>query len=238
MRLKIAALRLLFVLAIMALAGFATRPLALVATRSLPLLGGGQDAAKSAVFSMLGGYRDILASLIWVSAYVYWEREDIAKCMPKLDLAVALDPGNVNFWNMGATIIAFDSPHWIFAKRPTTDKMERNVRLRQGRLGLEFIDRGIALNPKSLRLRLTKSIILEKVFDDKEAVLKCYEDMMKLGRVPIFIVRNYARSLEDVGKVDEALRVLEENRGNFDKSHPAYEFYLAHIRELKNKLEK
>lgn len=238
MRLRIAAFRILFVLAIMALAGVATRPLAMVAMRSAPVLGGGQDAAKSAVFSMLGGYRNILASLIWVSAYVYWEREDIAKCMPKLDLAVALEPGSVNFWNMGATIIAFDSPHWIFSKRPTTENIERNVRLRQGRLGLDFIDRGIALNPKSLRLRLTKSIILEKVFDDKEAVLKCYEEMMKLGRVPIFVVRNYARSLEDVGKTKEALQVLEENRDNFDKSHPAYEFYLAHIRELKNKLGK
>lgn len=238
MGLKTTVFRTFIVLFVMAIVGLCTRPLAELAMRSAPVLGKGQSAAKSAVFSMLGGYRNIAASLIWVSAYVYWEREDIAKCMPKLDLAVALEPGSVNFWNMGAMIIAFDSPHWIFSKRPTSDRVEKNIRLRQGKLGLEFINRGIALNPKSLRLRLTKSIILEKVFDDKQAVLKCYEDMMKLGKVPIFVVRNYARSLEDVGKVREALQVLEENKDNFDKSHPAYQFYLGHIQELKNKLNK
>ena len=77
----------------MALVGFCTRPLAELAMRSAPVLGKGQSAAKSAVFSMLGGYRNIAASLIWVSAYVYWEREDIAKCIPKLNLAVDLEPG-------------------------------------------------------------------------------------------------------------------------------------------------
>ena len=91
---------------------------------------------------------------------------------------------------------------------------------------------------RNLMLQNTETNSLEKVFDDKQAVLKCYEDMMKLGKVPIFVVRNYARSLEDVGKVREALQVLEENKDNFDKSHPAYQFYLGHIQELKNKLNK
>lgn len=230
--------RVALAILILGLVGLLSSPLARIIAPVNFSSATGQNAAKNLVFSMLGGYRNIAASLIWVSAYVSWENEDISKCIPKLDLAVSLEPKSVNFWNMGATIIAFDSPHWIFSSRHTSDKMQKKVRQKQGRLGLEFIDRGIAINPKSLRLRLTKSIILEKVFDDKEAVLKSYEDMMALGKVPIFIVRNYARSLEDLGRFNEALQVLEQNKDNFDKTHPSYQFYEEHIAELKNKLKK
>lgn len=236
MKFNLAALRIFAALAIMTATGFMASPLARICTAKNVAQLSANSAAQDALFAMLGGYRKILASLVWVDAYLYWEKEDIAKCMPRLDLAVGLDPSNVGFWNMGATIIAFDAPHWIFDARHASEKMQKIIRQKQGRAGIDFLERGIKLNPKSLRLRITKSLILEKVFDDKVGVLNCYEEMSKLGRVPIFVVRNHARSLEDLGRYKEALSLLQKNAKNYDKNHPSYEFYLRHIEELQNKL--
>lgn len=230
-------LRLLAAAAVLLAAGAALSPLKDAASgggrRGLPAAAAPGDAL---IFGILGGYRPVLADFAWLQAYVAWEKSDMAGCLSNMDLAVRLDPGTSAFWNLGSGIIAYDTPHWILDSRPHTPLQEKNVRMRQGRIALDFLDRGLAAVPGSRRLQLDKALIYERVFSDGKSALKCYEAAAR-GDAPMFVVRDYARALEGDGRLAEALEVLEAAAPRFDKKHPAYAFYERHMDELKNKLE-
>lgn len=192
--------------------------------------------ARSALFSLFGGYRGFIADFAWLKAYMAWEKSDLSRCIANIELAVSLDPENITFWNLGAGIIAYDTPHWIFDGKHTTPMLQDVVRRRQGKLALEFLDRGLEAIPSSRRLKLDKALIYEKIFHDKFSALNCYKEACD-SSAPIYVVRDYARALEDCGKDEEALKLLESRANSFDKNHPSYEFYLEHINYLRNKLK-
>ena len=226
-------LRILLGAAVLLAAGLAAAPLAKIAAgRGAKRSFGG----KSAMFAMLGGYRQAAADFVWIKAYLAWERRDYQKCLSRMELATEIDPENVLFWNLGAGIIAYDTPHWFFDDRAASPAIKKSIRRRQAKVALEFLDRGLKANPKSRRLKLDKALIYEKVLGDMPAVLACHKAACDEG-APIYVVRGYAGMLEDCGKPEEALKLLRERAGSFDKSHPSYEFYLEHIRHLENKLK-
>lgn len=226
-------LKFLFVAAVLLVAGFFASFFAGGRNLNAPQK---KFDARTAVFSLFGGYRGFIADFSWLKAYMAWEKSDLSKCLSNIELAVSLDPENITFWNLGAGIIAYDTPHWIFDGRNTTPMLQKVVRERQGRLALEFLDRGLKAVPHSRRLKLDKALIYEKVFNDKLAALECYKAACD-ATAPIYVVRDYARALEDCGRDAEALRLLEERADFFDKSHPSYDFYFEHINYLKNKLK-
>ena len=226
-------LKFLFVAAVLFAAGFSASFLAGVGKTGSPKK---SLDARSALFSLFGGYRGFIADFAWLKAYMAWEKSDLSKCLSNIEHAVSLDPENITFWNLGAGIIAYDTPHWIFDSRRTTPMLQKVVRERQGRLALEFLDRGLKAVPQSRRLKLDKALIYEKVFNDKLAALECYKAACDAG-APIYVVRDYARALEDCGRDAEALELLKKRADSFDKSHPSYDFYLEHMNYLKNKLK-
>ncbi|MBR6388708.1 MAG: hypothetical protein IKS15_01125 [Opitutales bacterium] len=192
--------------------------------------------ARSAVFAMLGGYRQAAADFVWIKAYLAWERRDYQKCLARIELATEIDPENVLFWNLGAGIIAYDTPHWFFDSKAASPAIKKSIRRRQAKVALEFLDRGLKANPESRRLKLDKALIYEKVLGDMPAALACHKAACD-DAAPIYVVRGYAGMLEDCGKPEEALNLLRARADKFDKNHPSYEFYLEHIRHLENKLK-
>lgn len=226
-------LRFLFVAAVLFAAGFFASFLTGGEKSDLPKK---RLDARSALFSLFGGYRGFIADFVWLKAYMAWEKSDLSECLSNIELAVSLDPENITFWNLGAGIIAYDTPHWIFDSRKATPRLQKVIRERQGRLALEFLDRGLKAIPHSRRLKLDKALIYEKVFNDKFAALECYKSACDAD-APIYVVRDYARALEDCGRDAEALVLLEKRADSFDKKHPSYDFYLEHANYLKNKLK-
>ncbi|MBR4597193.1 MAG: hypothetical protein IKO42_02220 [Opitutales bacterium] len=230
-RLKIF-LQVLCACAALAAVGYASSFLAKIAApqRAEKKFGG-----RAAAFAVFGGYREAIASFVWLKAYLAWERGDYQKCLSNIELCVELDPENIVFWNLGASIIAFDTPHWLFGGGKAPQSVQKSIRRRQGALALEFLDRGLVANPKSRRLKLDKAIIYEKVFADKNAALQWHKAACDEG-APIYVVRDCANMLEECGRAREALDLLLSRAGSFDKSHPSYEFYLGHIKRLENKI--
>ena len=230
-RLKIF-LKILSACAVLAAAGYASSFLGKIAApRGVERGIGG----KAAAFAVFGGYREAIADFIWLKAYLAWERRDYGKCLSNIELSVDIDPENTTFWSLGASVIAYDTPHWLFDGRVASPAVKKSIRRRQGQLALDFLDRGLKANPESRRLKLDKALIYEKAFGDKLAALAWHREACDAS-APIYVVRDCANMLEDCGRPEEALELLRQRADSFDKNHPSYDFYLEHLRRLENKL--
>lgn len=221
---------------ILAAVALATSPLKHAASSNAMRISVKSALGNGVLWGILGGYRSVIADFIWLKAYMGWEKEDLAKSVSNIELATKLDPEVIMFWNLGSSIIAYDTPHWIIDSKPHTPLQKRHVAERQAKLALEFLDRGLEAIPDSRRLRLDKALIYEKVFGDSKSALESYKKASE-GNAPLFIMRDYARRLEAEGELEEALNVLRRAETYTNKKHPAYEFLAEHIKDLENKLE-
>ena len=158
---------------------------------------------KAAVFAVFGGYRAAIADFVWLKAYLAWEKRDYGKCLSNIELSVDIDPANIAFWSLGANIIAYDTPHWLFDGRAASPAVEKSIRRRQARLALDFLDRGIAANPQSRRLKLDKALVYSFALGDKQSALRCHLAACDAG-APIYVVRDCANMLEECGRSEEA----------------------------------
>ncbi len=183
---------------------------------------------QALIIGILGGYRSLIADFAWIKAYKAWEEFDSIKCMANIELAAKLDPEVEMFWHLGSGIMAYDIPMWILAYKDHTPLQKKAVHERQAKLALDFLDRGIAQNPNTRRLHLDKAAIYLMILKDPKSAIKCYAQASK-GNAPLFIIRDYARLLEQEGMHKEAIADLKKAEKYTDKTHPAYPFLKEHI---------
>lgn len=173
------------------------------------------------VLAVLGGYRALAADFVWIKSYVSWERKNTAKCIAQMSLACALDPSMTSFWTQGASIIAFDTPHWIFAELPerlrSPEKMEA-LRKRQAKIALAFLADAIAAMPDNYFLLIQKGQIeiAAQQFSDAE---RTFERASEIGGT-FYARRIYASLLKRNGKPDQAKAVVEKMISECEPDNP------------------
>src|SRR4051812_38609326 len=74
-------------------------------------LAGGRTVEGLSV-GVLGGFRALAADLVWLRAYVAWERHDAAATEALIKLTTTLDVRCLRFWISGARIMAYEIPNW------------------------------------------------------------------------------------------------------------------------------
>ena len=107
---------------------------------------------------------------VWIKSYVNWENKDIAKCLSSIELACALDPEMSSFWTQGASIIAFDIPHWLLQRLPIKMRTEEKLdfyKKRQAIQAMLFLDKGLKMFPNNDKLLIQQGqiAIAAKRFD-------------------------------------------------------------------------
>src|SRR5688572_11159098 len=69
-------------------------------------------AGQGVTLALLGGFRALVADVVWIRMYVLWERRDLPGTQSLIQLASAIDPRPVYFWVNGARILANDLAAW------------------------------------------------------------------------------------------------------------------------------
>ncbi len=201
----------LIVIALLVLCSFVTQPLLKLANISnsnatktvIP-----QGTGAGVAFGILGGYRTLIADFIWIKGYVDWERKNLAGCMSAIELATTIDPDSIFYWRFGASIIAFDTPHWIIEQlAPVSKEKEKAIRLRQARQAIRFLNRALKMHPNNTELLIQKGQIAISIGDFRLAE-ECYEEIVKKPEPLIFSRRIYAAVLQKNGKKEKAKEVL------------------------------
>ncbi len=107
---------------------------------------------QSAFIAVLGGFRSVIADLLFIDAHAAWERTDWTHLLLRLRQATELQPHAIMFWDIAGWHMA-----WNASIAAQNDESKSPVsRQRSSReyieLGRDFLARGIAYNPQKPQL--------------------------------------------------------------------------------------
>ena len=166
---------------------------------------------KGFLFGMLGGYRSLISDFVWLKAHLDWEKHNLAGCLSAMELATSIDPYMTTFWTQGASIIAYDTPHWMLAKLPKQSRSEKLLDMfkrKQGKMAIEFLDKALAMFPTNSELILQKGRIAIAM-NDTTLAEACFKLLSEEPEPSVFSRRTYAGLLAKNGKFQESVDVLK-----------------------------
>jgi hypothetical protein len=107
---------------------------------------------QTAFVAVLGGFRSVIADLLFIDAHAAWERTDWTHLLLRLRQSTALQPHAIMFWDIAGWHMA-----WNASIAAENDESQPPVaRQRSSReyieLGRDFLNRGIANNPQKPQL--------------------------------------------------------------------------------------
>lgn len=194
---------------------------------------------NGSIFAILGGFRSLIADFVWIKGYVNWETKDVAKCISAIELASSIDPDMTMFWTQGASIIAFDTPHWLLAQLPEklrTDEKLDFFKKRQAMEAIKFIDKALAMFPNSYEFLIQKGqiAISIKKFDVAQ---ECFGAASKLND-GFYARRIYASILVKNGEYKKAKDVLKGMLADAEHDNPVRALIEAQLNVVEKLIEK
>lgn len=199
-------------------------------------------SGTSGLFALLGGYRSVVADFVWIKAYVEWERRLYSECVSSIELASCIDPSMTIFWTQGASIIAFDTPHWIMGElgRKPSKSEEESIRRKQANAAIKYLDEGIKIYPDNPDLWLSKGQIYIIALSDYKNAQHCYAKIAEIygKECPVYILRIYAAILGKNGYFKQARAVLQEIFDGLEPDSPIKDEISKNIKACDALIEK
>ena len=126
-----------------------------------------ERVSQNEFIAALGGFRSLVADLLWIEAMTDWERVEYGKMNLKFGTVTTLVPHNVMFWDMSAWHMAYNASVAVMDDRNEPKEAIRKKRQREYfASGKDYIERGIANNPHSHDLyQMLAKIDAEKLAD-------------------------------------------------------------------------
>jgi hypothetical protein len=107
---------------------------------------------QTAFIAVLGGFRSVIADLLFIDAHAAWERTDWTHLLLRLRQATELQPQAIMFWDIAGWHMAWNAS--IAAEndesKPPTERKRSSREYIE--LGRDFLNRGIAFNPNKPQL--------------------------------------------------------------------------------------
>lgn len=191
--------------------------------------------------SILGGFRVILADLVWLRLNAVWEDQEWAKLSAMIRLVTILDPQTEFFWINSARMIAYDVPSWRIrsagADAPLSKSQRATINLQQAEEAFILLHRALEFHPDSARLPIEiAQIYMNRLKDDAQAA-KWFLKASQLPNVPEFTHLIYAELLCRQRKEIEAYQYLTHlYRSLKSRSTSQQALILARIRHLEEQL--
>jgi len=234
--------------AVLVVAGYALRPLQqpawekVRATQPELNLDDIQGAlGQGLIVGVLGGFRTIIADLLFIEIYTEWEDRNRARVETLLGLVTAIDPRPMFFWRNGAGMIAYDIPIWrmreIGRLPEIPEAVQQAIRHEQAQRGIAFLDEGLQYHPGNPRLLVLKAQIYLNRLEDTETAAQIYKQAWEAGG-PYFTARIHAELLRRLDRKREAYAFLKELVPRLPADSPAArrEVVIERIRDLEDAL--
>lgn len=163
---------------------------------------------------LLGGFRALLADLLWIRAHVSWEKRDLPPTQTLLKVVTAVDPRPLYFWLNGSRIIGYDMPNWRIVAEGGYDAVpaarQRAIDAEQARVALERLETAQRFHPGRAALDIEIANVHLNRLKDNVTAAEYYR--MAAGRedAPFYAARIYAELLRREGRLAEAHAWLVE----------------------------
>src|SRR5207253_7907554 len=107
-----------------------------------------EQLGQSAVIAVLGGFRSVMADLLFIDAYSAWERTDWTYLLLRLRQATELQPRAILFWEMAGWHMAWNAGTAALEDDSKSPAARHRLQHDYLELGKDFLVRGIAHNPE------------------------------------------------------------------------------------------
>jgi hypothetical protein len=157
---------------------------------------------QSAFVAVLGGFRSVIADLLFIDGHAAWERTDWTHLLLRMRQVTELQPHVVLFWDMAGWHMAWNASIASTEDRSKPPFARQRAALQYIELGRDFLLRGIAHNPGNPQLY--------------EALARLYRDRL----------HDHARASENFYKASQL-----PGCASYDERFAAYELSYCEGRE-------
>jgi hypothetical protein len=140
-----------------------------------------EQIGQSAFIAVLGGFRSVIADLLFIDAYSAWERTDWTYLLLRLRQATELQPRAILFWEMAGWHMAWNAGTAALEDDSKSPAARRRLQHDYLELGKDFLVRGIAHNPQKPQLYEALARLYRDKFHDHARAAENFE---KASRLP------------------------------------------------------
>jgi len=140
-----------------------------------------EQIGQSAFIAVLGGFRSVIADLLFIDAYSAWERTDWTYLLLRLRQATELQPRAILFWEMAGWHMAWNAGTAALEDDSKSQAARRRLQHDYLELGKDFLVRGIAHNPEKPELYEALARLYRDKFHDHPQAAENFE---KASRLP------------------------------------------------------
>lgn len=199
-------------------------------------------AGQGVTLALLGGFRALVADVVWVRMYALWEQHDLPATQSLLQLVTAIDPRPVYFWINGARIVANDFSAWRLdlagGYAAAGASAEQRINREQGTIAVQHLDAAMEFHPSNPDLWIERANIELNRVGDVGAAAESYRRAWEQPRAPYYAARLHAELLRRQGRKAEALAWLVKLHPSLPAGDDgaARDVVLDRIRELEREL--
>lgn len=169
-----------------------------------PRLDSGAGLTKqAAVQGLLGGFRAVVADIIWLEAHSHAADRDLPGTESLLELVTLIDPRPLYFWLNGARILAYDMPTWRVAGAGVAETGRFSCE--QAQRALRRLEKARTFHPDSAALWIEQANIEFNRLGDVAEAAASYRRAAEQPDAPYYAARLHAEMLRRIGRKAEAL---------------------------------
>ena len=148
------------------------------ATLSLDLR---EKIGQSAFIAVLGGFRSVIADVLFIDAYSAWERTDWTQLLLRLRQATELQPRSILFWEMAGWHMAWNAGTAALEDESKSPATRRRLQSEYLKLGEDFLVRGVDHNPDKPQLYEALARLYRDKFHDHARAAENFEKASRLS---------------------------------------------------------
>lgn len=134
-----------------------------------------EKIGQSAFVAVLGGFRSVIADLLFIDAYSAWERTDWTLLLLRLRQATELQPHAILFWEMAGWHMAWNAGTAALEDESKSPATRRRLQAEYLNLGEDFLVRGVAHNPEKSELYEALARLYRDKFHDHARAAENFE---------------------------------------------------------------
>ena len=144
----------------------------------------------------LSGFRTLVADLLWIQANTDWQRVEYGPMNLLFNTVTTLTPHNINFWDESSWHMAYNASVAAMddRKQPSIARRKK-AQHEYFMIGVDFLKRGIANNPRSYLLHQSLGIIYRDKLNDYCDASAEFDKAAVLPGVPTYTKRFAAYAL-------------------------------------------
>ena len=140
-----------------------------------------ERVGQTAFIAILGGFRSVVADLLFIDAHFAWERVDWSHLLLRMRQVTMLQPHVTMFWDIAAWHMAWNASTAAANDTSLSPAGRKRLQREYIELGRDFLERAVANNPKNPQLYEALGRLYRDKLNDHA---RASENFFKASRLP------------------------------------------------------